>query len=300
MRLGPAWNRFWFEPQSTAPLALFRIAFGLVVFAWTLSLAPDLLDFYSRDGLLSAQPGRFPKWGILDLDSGEPTVWALWVLLLTGSLCLTVGFFSRLAALVVWVGLLSFERRNPYVNNSGDLLLRVLAFYLVFAPSGAALSLDRLRVARERFWEFPRRSPWAIRLVQVQLSVIYLTAVYAKSRGATWLDGDAVSYALRLEDLERFPVPASIESSPTASAVFSWGTLAVEGALGVLVWTRLRPYVLFAGVGLHLGIDYAMTVGFFTPVILVSYLAFLSPQRAERLVVRARDSLLLRKTLATR
>ena len=35
-RLGAAWRHFWFEPEETSTLALVRIAFGLVVLAWTL------------------------------------------------------------------------------------------------------------------------------------------------------------------------------------------------------------------------------------------------------------------------
>src|SRR5206468_541901 len=36
------WTSFWFEPVATSTLALVRLAFGLLVFAWTLSLTPDL------------------------------------------------------------------------------------------------------------------------------------------------------------------------------------------------------------------------------------------------------------------
>jgi len=36
------WDRFWFGPQSTATVALVRVAFGLVATAWTVALAPDL------------------------------------------------------------------------------------------------------------------------------------------------------------------------------------------------------------------------------------------------------------------
>lgn len=75
----------------------------------------------------------------------------------------------------------------------------MIAFYLVLAPSGAALSVDRWRRAKDRFWEFPQRAPWALRLIQVQISVVYLSTVWSKVQGTTWNDGTAVSYALRMD-----------------------------------------------------------------------------------------------------
>ena len=73
--------------------------------------------------------------------------------------------------------------------------------------------------------------------------------------------------------------------------MLTFGTLALELSLGLLVWNRrLRPWVLLGGVGLHLGIDYAIRVGFFSYAILVLYVAFIPPETMDRwlIVVRAR------------
>ena len=152
-------------------------------------------------------------WGLLQLDSGPAAVTALYLLLLVGALCLVFGFKTRLAAVVVFVCLVSFARRDPWVLNSGDLLVIVLAFYLMLAPSGSSLSVDRWLGARPRFWEFPKRSLWPLRLIQVQVSLVYFFAVWEKVRGETWNDVTAISYAFRIEDLERFPVPAFVTDS---------------------------------------------------------------------------------------
>ncbi len=156
-------------------------------------------------------------WGLLDLADGRTAVTALLVVLSLACAFLIVGQFTRLAAAIVFVGIVSLERRNPFVFNSGDGLLRVIAFYLMLAPSGASLSLDRWRRARDSFWEFPARAPWALRLMQVQLSIVYLSGLRAKLAGPTWNDGTAVSYAVRLEDLARFDLPhysRHVRSSP--------------------------------------------------------------------------------------
>ena len=152
--------------------------------SWTLSLAPSLLDFFSERGIVASQPPGAGRgvWGVLDVVPGDGMVIGLFVALLVASLCLAAGFQTRIAAVIVFVGVLSFTRRDPYIFNAGDGLVRNIAFYMMLAPAGAALSLDRWRRHRDRFWEFPKKSLWSVRLMQIQLSVIYISAVWEKVR----------------------------------------------------------------------------------------------------------------------
>ena len=288
-----AWERFFFEPQSTAPLALVRIGVGLLSFAWAVSLAPDLSTFFSADGVLPKQPPDQGTgvWGILGLFESDRALIGTYVLLLIASVTLTLGLFTRISSFVVLVALIAFARRDSTVFNSGDGLIRNLVLLTALAPAGASLSLDRLRRTRDRFWEFPKRAPWALRLIQIQVSLLYLSTVYQKTRGTDWGDGTAVSYALRVKDIERFPLPDGITHSVDLAHLTTYGTLMVELALGVLIWVpKLRPWVLVAGVGMHLTIDYSIRVGFFSYAIFVSYLAFVTPGAAEWVILRARDA----------
>jgi uncharacterized membrane protein YphA (DoxX/SURF4 family) len=277
-RAWESWQRFWFEPESTAPLVLVRVAFGVLVLAWGLSLAPDLIAFLGPEGVVpdsSSYEGP-ALWTLLDVFNSDAAVIALYVAMLAGGVCLIFGFQSRLAALIVFVVLTSFDRRNVWMSNSGDGLVRILSLILVLAPAGNSI--------RER-------APWALRLLQVQVSILYLAAVWAKVRGVAWNDGTAVSYAMRLEDIARFQLPHGLTQSELVANLMTYGTLAVELALGVLIWNKkLRPYVLLAGVGLHLSIDLTMRIGFFSWAVLVAYLAFVPPEQAQRVIDRARET----------
>lgn len=289
-RAAAAWNRFWFAPQPTSTLAVFRICFAAIAIAWTASLLPDLRAFYAAEGIVPADPRRARLWSVLEAapDAALP----LGIVMLVACVALLVGLRTRLAAVLVFAGLLTFQRRNPFIHNSGDVLLRVMALYLALAPAGAALSIDRWRRDRGGFWLFPVRAPWALRLVQIQLTVLYVATVWAKLRGTTWNDGTAVSYAMRIGDLERFPLPASVETSLVWANLFTYGTLATEFALAVLVWNRrARPWVLAAGVLMHLGIEYTLLVGYFTLAILAAYVAFVPPDTMSRWILRARARL---------
>jgi hypothetical protein len=275
------WERFWFGAEPTSSLAVLRIAFGLLALGWTISLSPDLDAFFSRSGLLPGQPSAPGVWGVLGVFPSNLAVQILFAVMLCACLALTVGYQTRIASAVVFIGILSFERRNPYVFNTGDGLMRLLAFYLMLAPAGAALSVDRWHRG-ERMWEFPARSVWPLRLMQIQLSILYLFGLWVKLQGTTWNNGTAVSYATRISDLSRFPMPTFLTHSMLMANILTYGTLALELSLAILVWNRrLRPWVLVAGVCLHVGIEYSIRVGFFSLAILTLYLSFLDPAWAQ-------------------
>ncbi len=291
-RAWDAWQRFFFTPQPTSTLAIFRIAFGLVTTAWTLTQLPYLFVFYGPEGILPTPPkvGGPGQWGLLNMVNSVPAVSVVWLATLLAAVALTIGMSPRTASIVVLLGLIAFERRNPQLLNSGDILLRVMAVYLVFAPSGAALSWERWRHHRERFWEFPLRAPWAMRMLQVQVSVIYLAAVWAKMQGDAWSRGTAVSYALRMLDQTRFVPPSFVSSSVLLTEWLTFGTLLVELSVGILVWNRrARPWVIGLGVLVHLGIEISIMVGFFSIAMWCLYLVFIPPETAERWILTARD-----------
>lgn len=294
MRPPPAgWTRFWFAPTPTSTLAVVRIAYGIVLVAWTLSLSFDASPFLSTSGLVPERPRPPWTWSVLDWFPSDAAVGVVFALLLAAAVGVLIGYRTRLAAAVVVVCLLSLHTRNPFVINSGDALLRVFGVYLALAPAGTALSVDRWRQRPRRpFWDFPERSPLALRLMQLQLSAMYLFAVWAKLRGTTWNNGTAVSYALRVEEVSRIDLPAWFTQSVAVSNALTFGTLATEVALATLVWNRrARPWVLGLGVAMHLLIDLSITVGFFSFVVFVGYLAFVPADTMSRWILAVRDRL---------
>ncbi|WP_158087270.1 HTTM domain-containing protein [Mycobacterium aquaticum] len=290
-RLWSSWQRFWFEPQETSSLALFRIAFGLLATAWTATLIPDLFAFYGPRGILPDNTAHgLGQWGLLALSNNPVLLLGVFAATLFSALALTVGLFTRVAAIVVWLGIVSLQHRNLLVGNAGDLVVRDLAFFCALAPAGAALSIDRIRKAPGQFWQFPLRAPWALRLIQIQISVGYLSAVWHKAQNELWTQGTAVSYALRLDDVHRLPTPDFVTHSVIVTNMLTFGTMLVELALAVLIWNRkARPWVLVAGVSLHLGIDSSILVGFFSYAMLASYLCFVPPESATRFILMCRD-----------
>lgn len=287
-----AWDGFLFARVSTVNAVAIRIAFGFVILGWALSLWSDLFTFFSGDGVLPEHPSNARwAWGLLEVSSSDPVVLILWVAMVLSAIGLILGIAPRLMCVVILVAIVSFLRRNPYIDNSGDLLLRNWAFLFLFLPMGAALTLPAWIRNRGRAWRFPGRPVWPLRLVQIQLSLGYLFSAWAKIPGDTWQDGTAVGYALRIGDVVRFRVPDLVIDNLLVVNLLTYGTLALELALASLIWNRrLRPWLLVTGVGLHLGIHLTLEVGFFSWGMLVGYLAFVPAGPLERLAQRSRRS----------
>jgi hypothetical protein len=290
-----AWNNFFFKPQSPIPVCLFRIFFGVIVLANLLMLRPEWGMWYGPHAFMSLNTmhelSRQPGMNLLELL--PQTTLALniffWVFLLC-TVSLTVGFMSRFSAVAVYLCLGSIQLRNWYILNSGDTLMLVSCFFLMFSPMGAAYSVDRwLRVRRGRSdGSIPLCAPWAQRMLQIQTAVVYFATFYWKSMGILWMNGTAVYYALRLEDMHRFPIPPL--HSMFLIKTLTWSTLVIEIALAVLVWFKeLRYPVLLAGVCLHLGIEYAMNIPLFEWMILATYINFVYPEDLTRTITWTRN-----------
>ncbi|WP_185976271.1 HTTM domain-containing protein [Mycolicibacterium sp. 018/SC-01/001] len=284
-RARTAWLTFWFHPQPMYVLGMVRIVFGVLIVAWTLSFRTDLTDFFTSKGVVAQPRSDAFEWNIFHHVSDTTVSIGWWVLLLAG-IALTLGWHSRLAALAVFVLVLSFQYRNPLVFNAGDVLVRVEALVIALAPAGAALSLDERR-RYGSFWSAQSRAPWPLRLLQIQLTIIYTATFVARLTGEKWPDGTALSYAFRLEDMLIIRVPRLISENPLLMNVGTWAVLVAEVLIGILIWfRRFRRVVATIGVTLHLAIMATIAVGFFSPAMLVLYLAFLPAETATRWVSR--------------
>lgn len=276
-----AWNSFFFTPQPATPIALYRILYGLLIIANLVLLRGDWLTWFGAKGLVRAE--TLQK---LSPNSRADLIWNFvhddfWVqaffwVFLVFAVFLTVGFLSRLSSVVTFVFLGVLIQRNPYITNGGDYLLRFTGFFLMFAPTGAALSLDRVC----RIWagrEGPESQPcwpWAQRMIQIQTSILYLSAFCWKTLGSEWRDGTAVYYVSRLIQFQRFPMP-NLENGVMLRLV-TWSTVFIEFALGAVVWVRkFRYWVLLLGVCMHLSIEYSMNIPLFEWISMAGFVLFL-------------------------
>jgi hypothetical protein len=285
-----AWDAFWFTPQPAYTLGLVRIGFGVAAVVWTLALLPDLFRVFGEGGAAPIYAPLDYQWTVFEIWSGERALQVGWVLLLVAALAMTAGWHSRIAAMVVFVLIYSFHRRAFYIFNAGDTIIVVIALVLALSCCGAALSLDQRRQAGS-FWSAQTLAPWPIRLLQIQLTLIYLVSVQAKLINKPWADGSAAYYAWRTDGRwALLPVPEWLADNAILVNAFTWGTLVIELVLAILVWNRrLRLWVLAAGVVMHLTMMFTMNVAFFSLAMFVLYLAFVPWETVQGLPERLKN-----------
>jgi len=284
-----AWNAFFFAEQSPTPIALFRIVYGVLVTATLLLLRPDWLAWFGAHAWVSLptmhelEPG--PRLNLFVwVPQNDAWISALFWMFLASALLLTVGFLTRLNSVLLFLCLNSIQQRNLYITHGGDTFLRVAGFFLIFAPAGAAFSVDRLI----RIWRGKEgaaigpRSPWAQRMIQFELSLLYFVTFCWKVQGVPWIQGTALYYVFHLDELQRFPLPSWLVN-PAMLKLGTWFTLVLEFSLGVLIWVRELRYPLLAlGVLFHLFLEYATNVPLFQWDVLSAYILFVDPADIDR------------------
>ena len=274
-------DRFFFQPVSSRPAAVFRILFGLCVCATLLLLHGDWLNWFGVHGWISmetidsAETGlRLNLFALIPRDDGW--VEALFWLFLTAAVTLTVGLGTRVSSVVVFLGLNALNQRMPLILHGGDTFLRSSSFFLMFTRPGTVLSVDSwLRSRRSRHRDSPRLiSPWPLRLIQCQLAILYLASFWWKARGHTWRDGTALFYVVHLREMQQFPVPHMLYN-PLLLRLGTWSAMAFELLFPCLVWfRRFRKPMLIAGLIFHLTLEYTLNVPMFQWDVLAAYVLF--------------------------
>ena len=288
------WNHFWFAPADPLPLAVIRIATGLLL-AW--SMAVWLLDvdaFFGAGGWQQPhnvwrsndQPWQWSWYFAAASPTGARVLCGI---TLIAAVLLTIGLATPLAAIMALAGLVSAVNRAPLNVFGLDDTLGLLLVPLVIGPAGARLSVDSLLFAG-RGAAPSVRAAIALRLLQVQLCIVYFFSGCGKLLGASWWEGMALwgaaaNVQYRTLDLTR------LARHPLLTNAITLATLFWEVAYAALVWPRLtRPLVLAMAVAVHLGIGLAMGMMEFGLAMMVANLAFVPTAWFRALVFRRTDS----------
>lgn len=239
------WDRFFHVEAAPWQYQMLRRGFGLLMGFYFLALAPDWSTWFSDDGVLDASSAR----ANLDPDAFSlllwfpDSPWVLWGSLILGvlaSLGLICHRWPRLSAGVIFVVLVTLHHRNTLIWDGEDVLFRLTAFFLIFSGTPASSGAP---------------AAWPLRLVQLELSLVYLSSALRKLEGTAWRDGSAAYYALHLDDFAGpVGVPGFLRESLAFSQMASWLTVAIELVLPFALWfPSTRRSALRIGILFHLG-----------------------------------------------
>jgi len=276
---------WWTEPVRAERLAAFRIGVATVLLYDILICYLPYLDvFLGPDSLGAADvfvergADRIFHWSIFRWVDDPIIVRVLFFAWAASALLLLVGAATRLSAVVAWALSVSTYHVNPYVINSGDNVRNALLFILMFCPAGAVWSVDawlrRARVTAATYvW------PWPLRLLFVQMAVLYFMSGAFKMLSPDWRSGTAMHYFLADIAFTRLPhewLPGAAVLGP----IFDYVTLVWEIGFPVLVFVAItRKPTLWLGVLFHVSTWLLFRIGPFALYMLCFYLPLLPWER---------------------
>ena len=286
------WEQFFYQYDNPKICSIIRIAYAFLLLINILILWPDLLTWFGENGRLPYAVSR----EIIDPDT--LTIFTLlsksdWVIKMSYGLfvsqiiLLFLGLFSRFQAICVFIWFVSFVHRHHILFDGEDNLFRMMGFFLIFMPIGSYYSLDNYFKQRKHIHiqDSSHSSTWALRLLQIQMCLIYLSTAWEKMKGEDWINGTAIYYVSRLDDVfGKFPLPNFILTSVVIMKYMTWLVIVVELFIPLAVWFKeTRRFALFLAVGLHLSIEYAMNLFLFQWLMLVGLLSFTEPKDYQKL-----------------
>lgn len=260
------------RPIDGAPVAVFRIAFGALLFVGTLRL---LQKGYVREAFLLPRT-FFPPWPFEDVlrPLPGPGMYMVYALIALSALAFAAGLRARVAAGVLCV-LFSYAHFIDLTNYLNHYWLVTLLTALFAVVPGAEVRLrDRATMPA-----------WVLWLFRFQIAIVYMSAGAAKLRHdwlflaqpmKIWLaaNGDLALVGPLLRD-------------PRVAYAMSWASAFYDLTIvGWLSWRRSRPFAYATVVVFHLLTARLFNIGMFPYFMMAASLLFLDAGTLRRIVRR--------------
>ena len=262
------------------------------------------LEHWGLESRLAARVGNptFSLWFHVTDPAGMAVAHGVMVVIFV---LFAIGLWTRVTSVLAWLAAITYIHRTQQVLFGMDTMLNILLFYLMFADSGAALSVDRLvkryRAAKLSLQRtggidaptaaYLRQPPasvasgFAQRLIQVHFCFIYMASGLSKLKGPAWWDHRAYwdtlanpEFTLIHHHWYEWLVRELASNRPVFALMSAVGiavTFLAEIGLPFLIWTRRRPYMMVLGMCLHAGIAVFMGLWIFSLLMMAMLLAYL-------------------------
>jgi vitamin K-dependent gamma-carboxylase len=255
------WERL-LAPRDIAALAVFRVAFGLMV---TVSAA-RFLAYGWVDEFFVRPKFHFAYWGFGWLPAlSAPWIHAVFGVLGVLGLCVALGFYYRVAVALLFVTFTYVQLVDVTTYLNHYYLVSLLAGLLCFIPAHRAFSVDAWRNPSLRQDWLPA---WCTYLLRFQVGVVYVFAGLAKLT-TDWLI-HAQPLQIWLSARTSLPLVGPFLDQRWVAYGAAWsGFLFDTTIVFFLLMRRVRPFAYAAVLAFHAATWALFPIGMF-PVIMVT------------------------------
>ncbi len=202
------------------------------------------------------------------LSSPEQVKLILYIALSAGML-LILGYFPKLSIIILYLVILSIRNKNVLITDGSYGIMTIFLFLLFFSNSCLKLK-SQFRITKFEIWP--------LKLLQIQVCIIYFFSGLSKLSNQDWLDGNALTIVL-LNPLHAKFNYLWISQFPSLMLInkfITWILIAWELSFSFLVFIpRFRYITLIIGVFFHLSLILFFNIGWFGELMILAYVIFI-------------------------
>ncbi len=258
-----------------------RIGIGIVLLSDLIIRATALTAHYTQDGILPVSllqefDYKPLRWSFHYLNDSFAYQAVLFFLNGIVALLLIVGYRTRLFTFLSWIFLISLQNRNPFIQQSGDDLLRLILLWALFMPWGNFYSWDSKKTTSSVKNYFSLASLGYLLLIVS----VYIFSAIQKTSPEWRTEGTALYYTLSLDQLKiglgdwLYQHPSLMKA--LTFLVFYYFEILVPLLLLIPFKNQMfRAVCVFSLILLHIGISLNVYVGLFFMIGITSSLGLL-------------------------
>ena len=259
-------NEYLKKNTETAPLAVFRIFFGIMMLL-------SIIRFWSLGWIdkLYIQPKYFFSYYGFDFITpiGELT-YLIFLLCALSAICITIGYRYRVAIIVFFVSFTYIELMDKTTYLNHYYFISIVSFLLIFLPANTYFSLD----AKRKKISFQKVPVWIIDALKLLLGIVYFYAGLAKLN-SDWLV-HAMPLKIWLPSKYDIPIIGGLVQQEWVHYAFSYAGAIYDLAIPfLLLYKRTRTGAFIAVIVFHVLTRVLFPIGMFPYIMIVSALIFL-------------------------
>jgi hypothetical protein len=261
---------------ETAPLAVFRIFFGVMMLI-------SIIRFwaYGWIGKLYLDPGfHFSYYGFEWVSPPGEWTYLLFGICGFSALMIALGYKYRLSMVVFFLSFTYIELMDKTTYLNHYYFISILSFLMIFLPAGAYFSVDARKDAEKRFQFVPK---WTVDSLRLLLGIVYVYAGLAKLN-SDWLV-HAMPLKIWLPSKFDAPLIGPLMGREWVHYAFSWAGALYDLAIPFLLLYKPTRWVAFALVVVfHTLTRVLFPIGMFPYIMIVGTLIFFEPRVHHRIL----------------
>jgi len=265
------------KTTKTAPLAVFRIFFGLLMFI-------SIVRFWAYGWIQTVyiQPKfYFTYYGFEFVKPLGSWTYLLFAICGVSALMVSIGYKYRLAIIIFFLSFTYTELidKTTYLNHY--YFISVLSFVLIFLPANCYFSVDAYLKPQIKANYIPK---WTIDAIKVLLAIVYIYAGLAKINSDWLLHAQPIKIWLRTRT--DFPVIGKLFAYNWVHYFFSWFGMLYDVFIVFFLFykpTRKVAYIFVAV--FHILTHLLFPIGMFPYVMIVSTLIYFDASLHEKIII---------------